>query len=102
MILQVVSFQSKQRQSAPFLHQISTRPPPHLRLVVTVVVVNRRSVIFGVFAGEPPLIQFGQLAMLRDHCPEGCVLVMRGDADIRVDHFADVLVAVMGVVKRGV
>ena len=35
--------------SASFLDSIPVQPPPHLRLVVTVVVVYRRRVAIGIF-----------------------------------------------------
>ena len=64
---------------------------------MTVVVVDRRSIILGVLRRKAPGIGRGGSAAGNSHRAEGSVLVMRGGAVVGCDDFGDVLVAVVSV-----
>ena len=64
---------------------------------MTVVVIDRRRVVFGVFTGEAPGVGRGGSAAGNGQCTERSVLVVRCKSAVGSDDFRNILVAVVGV-----
>ena len=78
-------------------HRIPLHPPSRLRLVMAVVVVDRRRIVFGVFAGEAPGIGRSGHAAGDSQRTERRVLVVRSNIVVGSDDFGNVLVAIVGI-----